>query len=59
MQLDDRSAFRVKMDNSCQLAFGYQRRFYNGITLFLSTMINCKKLKSNDHKIGVAIEIEF
>lgn len=58
LQLDKEAALRAKVNNACQIGLGYQQKLRDGITLFLSTMIDCKNFNSGGHKIGVALELE-
>lgn len=56
--LDNDASVRAKINNGCQIGLGYQQKLRDGITLFLSTMIDGKNFNAGGHKIGAALELE-
>lgn len=57
-QMDKDAAFRIKLNNAFQVGFGYQQKLFDGITIFLSSLLNVKDLQSNEHRIGASLELE-
>uniref|UniRef100_D3TRY2 Porin n=3 Tax=Glossina TaxID=44049 RepID=D3TRY2_GLOMM len=57
-QLDKDAALRAKVNNACQVGLGYQQKLRDGITLYLSTLVDGKNFNAGGHKIGVALELE-
>lgn len=57
-QMDKNAALRAKVNNAFQFGVGYQQKLSEGITLFLSSLLNLKDINSNDHKIGASLELE-
>lgn len=57
-QMDKNAAFRIKVNNAFQVGLGYQQKLCDGITLFLSSLLNVKDVQSNEHRIGASLELE-
>lgn len=57
-QLDGDACLRAKVNNASQVGLGYQQKLREGITLFISTLIDGKNFNSGGHKVGVALELE-
>lgn len=55
--LDSEAALRAKVNNASQIGLGYQQKLRDGITLYLSTLIDAKNFNAGGHKIGVALEL--
>jgi len=49
---------RAKINNSSQVGLGYQQKLREGVTLFLSTLIDGKNFQQGGHKVGLALELE-
>lgn len=56
--LDSDASIRAKVNNSSQIGLGYQQKLRDGITLYLSTLIDGKNFNQGGHKIGLALELE-
>lgn len=56
--LDNDAVVRAKVNNQSQIGLGYSQKLRDGITLYLSTLIDGKNFNAGGHKIGVALELE-
>ena len=56
--LDNEAAVRAKVNNESQVGLGYQQKLRDGITLYMSALIDGKNFNNGGHKIGVALELE-
>lgn len=56
--LDKDATVRAKVDNSNQIALGYQQKLREGVTLTLSTLVDGKNFNAGGHKVGLALELE-
>ena len=56
--LDIDASLRAKVNNHSQIGLGYQQKLRDGITLYLSTLIDGKNFNAGGHKIGVALELQ-
>lgn len=56
--LDKDACVRAKVNNQSCIGLGYQQKLREGITLYLSTMIDAKNFSAGGHKLGLAFELE-
>ncbi|XP_019770281.1 voltage-dependent anion-selective channel isoform X4 [Dendroctonus ponderosae] len=58
-QLDPDASLRFKVNSNRQIGLGYQQRLREGVTIWLSALIDGKNLdQAGDHKLGFALELE-
>jgi voltage-dependent anion channel protein 2 len=55
---DDDSTFRMKLHNNGQLGLAYQQKLRDGISLTLSSLIECKTFNQGGHKIGFGLDFD-
>lgn len=55
---DKDSSFRAKLHNNGQLGLSYQQKLRDGMTLTLSSLIECKTFNQGGHKVGVGLDFE-
>jgi voltage-dependent anion channel protein 2 len=55
---DKDTTFRAKLHNNGQLGLSYQQKLRDGITLTLSSLLECKTFNQGGHKIGVGLDFE-
>ncbi|XP_033611058.1 voltage-dependent anion-selective channel-like [Cryptotermes secundus] len=57
-ELDKEASVRAKVNNLSQIGLGYQQKLREGVSVFLSALIDGKNFNQGGHKIGVALELE-
>ncbi|XP_050302088.1 voltage-dependent anion-selective channel-like isoform X3 [Anthonomus grandis grandis] len=58
-QLDPDASVRIKVDNEMQIGLGFQQRLREGISIWLSALVDGKNVdQGGKHKVGLAIEME-
>lgn len=55
--LDKDAYVRAKVNNSSQVGLGYQQKLREGVTLYLSTLIDGKNFQQGGHKVGMSLEL--
>jgi len=55
---DKDTTFRAKLHNNGQLGLSYQQKLRSGITLTLSSLVECKTFNQGGHKVGVGLDFE-
>jgi len=56
--LDDKASVRAKVNNNSLVGLSYQQKLRDGVTVTLSSNIDCTKLNAPGHKLGIALELE-
>lgn len=56
--LDKDAWVRAKINNSSQVGLGYQQKLRDGVTVYLSTLIDGKNFQQGGHKVGLSLELE-
>lgn len=49
---------RAKINNNAELGLGYQQKLREGITMSISTVLDCKNITEGNHKFGVGLSLE-
>jgi len=57
-ELDKDASVRAKVNNVSQIGLGYQQKLREGVSIYLSALIDGKNFNQGGHKIGVALELE-
>ncbi|XP_069692145.1 voltage-dependent anion-selective channel-like [Periplaneta americana] len=56
--LDNEASVRAKVNNLSQVGLGYQQKLCEGVSVYLSALIDDKNFNIEGQKIGVAVELE-
>jgi voltage-dependent anion channel protein 2 len=57
-KLDNDAYFNAKVNNATQVGLGYTQKLRDGITLTLSTLVDCKNFNQGGHKLGLGLDLE-
>ncbi|PSN52137.1 Voltage-dependent anion-selective channel protein 2, partial [Blattella germanica] len=56
--LEKGGVIRGKVNNLSQVGLGYQQKLHDGVTVYLSALIDGKNFNQGGHKLGVGLELE-
>ncbi|TDG48623.1 hypothetical protein AWZ03_004952 [Drosophila navojoa] len=57
-RLEGDALIRAKINSNAEVGLGFQQKLREGITMSISTVLNCKQFSDGDHKFGVGLSLE-
>ncbi|XP_062142925.1 voltage-dependent anion-selective channel [Drosophila sulfurigaster albostrigata] len=57
-RLEGDALIRAKINNKVELGLGYQQKLREGITVSISTILDCQNITDGSHKFGVGLSLQ-
>lgn len=57
-RLEGDALIRAKINSNVELGLGFQQKLREGITMSISTVLDCPHITDGNHKFGVGLSLE-